>query len=53
MSEMKLHWEDPDWLKQVNDWIHAETSRTTDQHHRSDRTAAYLSVVYGIANPHE
>jgi hypothetical protein len=26
MSEMKLHWEDPAWLKKVNDWIHAETS---------------------------
>ena len=26
MSETKLHWEDSDWLKQVSDWIHAETS---------------------------
>ena len=27
MSKTKLHWEDSDWLKQVSDWIHAETSR--------------------------
>ena len=27
MSEIKLRWEDPAWLKKVNDWIHAETSQ--------------------------
>lgn len=27
MSEPKLHWEDPAWLKQASDWIHIETSR--------------------------
>ncbi len=27
MNEPKLHWEDLHWLKQVNDWIEAETSR--------------------------
>ncbi len=27
MSKPTLHREDTDWLKQVNDWIHAERSR--------------------------
>jgi hypothetical protein len=27
MSEIKLRWENPAWLKKVNDWIHAETSQ--------------------------
>ena len=27
MTEPKLHWEDPDWLRQATDWIRGETSR--------------------------
>jgi len=27
MSETKLQWEYPEWLKRVNDWIHAEISQ--------------------------
>jgi len=27
MSGSKLHWEDPNWLKQASDWIETETSR--------------------------
>jgi hypothetical protein len=40
MSEPKLQWEDPDWLKQVNEWIHTETSR---QH---------ISIIGPIEQPH-
>jgi hypothetical protein len=27
MSESNLHWQNPDWLKQTSEWIHAETTR--------------------------
>lgn len=40
MSEPKLHWEDPDWLKQVSNWIHNETSR---QH---------IQITGSIEQPH-
>ena len=40
MSEPKLHWEDPDWLKQVSDWIQTETTR---QH---------INITGSIEQPH-
>ena len=40
MSESKLHWEDPDWLKQTSDWLHNETSR---QH---------IQITGSIEQPH-
>jgi hypothetical protein len=30
-SAPKLHWEDPSWLKQASDWIHAEATRQSIQ----------------------
>jgi len=30
-TESKLQWEDPNWLKQASDWIHAETTRLSIQ----------------------
>jgi Phosphotransferase enzyme family len=40
MSETKFHWEDPAWLKQVNDWIHSETSRK------------HINITGSIEQPH-